>query len=168
MPSAFTSRDSLEDAEGSARLLGLRHDRMDADYASLASQTGVTTAFNLKYNEWSYRSGLLFQPSELVSYYASFGTSYNTSGDTYQFGNPGANTARAANTDPEKSRNFEIGTKMELFERRALLGVAAFYSEKYNERNTDPDSASSQMLLSGKRIDARLALAWGLIHGIVR
>jgi enoyl-CoA hydratase/carnithine racemase len=24
------------------------------------------------------------------------------------------------------------------------------------------------MLLSGKRIDARLALAWGLIHGFVR
>src|SRR5690606_17361636 len=84
-------------------------------------------------------------------YYASFGTSYNTSGDTYQFGNPGNTTARAANTDPEKSRNFEIGTKMELFERRALLGVAVFRSEKYNERNTDPDTAAQQELLSGKR-----------------
>ena len=51
----------------------------------------------------------------------------------------------------EKSRNLEIGGKWELFERRALLGVAAFYSEKYNERNTDPDTAAAQELLSGKR-----------------
>jgi outer membrane receptor for monomeric catechols len=29
--------------------------------------------------------------------------------------------------------------------------VAAFYSEKYNERNTDPDTAAAQELLSGKR-----------------
>ena len=83
---------------------------------------------------------MIFQPDELTSYYVSYGTSYNTSGDTYQFGNPGATTARTANTDPEKSRNIEVGGKFELFERRALLGVAAFYSQKYNERNTDPDT----------------------------
>jgi catecholate siderophore receptor len=29
--------------------------------------------------------------------------------------------------------------------------VALFHSEKFNERNTDPDSAAQQMLLSGKR-----------------
>lgn len=94
---------------------------------------------------------MIFQPDELTSYYLSYGTSYNTSGDTYQFGNPGATTARTANTDPEKSRNIEVGGKFELFERRALLGVAAFYSQKYNERNTDPDTAAAQELLSGKR-----------------
>lgn len=60
-------------------------------------------------------------------------------------------TTRAANTPAEKSRNFEIGSKFELFDRRTLLGVAAFYSEKYNERNTDPDTAAAQELLSGKR-----------------
>ncbi len=59
--------------------------------------------------------------------------------------------AATANTPPEKSRNIEIGGKFEMFERRALLGVAVFYSEKYNERNTDPDTAAAQQLLSGKR-----------------
>ena len=62
---------------------------------------------------------------------------------------PDCRTESLANTPPEKSRNIEIGGKWELFERRALLGVAAFYSEKYNERNTDPDNPG--YLLSGKR-----------------
>ena len=82
----------------------------------------------------------------------SYGTSYNTSGDTYQYAvNISNGTNRTANTDPEKSRNFEIGGKWELFERKALAGVALFYSEKYNERNTDPDTTATQELLSGKR-----------------
>ena len=126
---------------------GLRYDNFRATYRNATGALSNSRSDSL----FSPRIGLLFQPNELTSYYASFGTSYNTSGDTYQFGNPGNTTARTANTGPEKSRNFEIGSKFELFERRALLGVAAFYSQKYNERNTDPDTAAQQELLSGKR-----------------
>lgn len=126
---------------------GLRFDRFSASYRTAA---GVETSARDE-NLWSPRVGLLYQPGDLESYYVSFGTSYNVSGDTYQYANPGANTQRAANTPPEKSRNLEIGGKWELFQRRALVGVAAFYSEKYNERNTDADSAATQELLSGKR-----------------
>ena len=126
---------------------GMRYDNFRASYKNATGALSNSRSDSLV----SPRVGLLFQPTELSSYYVSYGTSYNTSGDTYQFGNPGAGTARTANTAPEKSRNFEIGSKFELFERRALLGVAAFYSQKYNERNTDPDTAAQQELLSGKR-----------------
>ena len=126
---------------------GLRYDHFKASYNNATGALSNSRSDSLL----SPRVGLVFQPNEWASYYASFGTSYNTSGDTYQFGNPGNATARTANTPPEKSRNFEIGSKFELFERRALLGVAAFYSQKYNERNTDPDTAAQQELLSGKR-----------------
>jgi catecholate siderophore receptor len=130
---------------------GLRFDHFTASYVDIA---GLETSARSE-NLWSPRVGLLYQPTALATYYASFGTSYNTSGDTYQYANiTPANrqaTARAANTPPEKSRNLEIGGKWELFERRALVGVAGFYSEKYNERNTDADSAATQELLSGKR-----------------
>ena len=126
---------------------GLRYDDFSASYRNPAGTISNKISDSLV----SPRVGLIFQPDELSSYYVSYGTSYNTSGDTYQFGNLGATTNRAANTPPEKSRNIEIGSKFELFERRALLGVAMFYSEKYNERNTDPDTAAAQELLSGKR-----------------
>ncbi|MBP9640420.1 MAG: TonB-dependent receptor, partial [Acidovorax sp.] len=127
---------------------GLRYDDFKASYRNPNGSLSSDRSDSL----FSPRAGLIFQPDALSSYYLSYGTSYNTSGDTYQF-SPGLSnsTARSANTPAEKSRNIEIGGKFELFERRALLGVAAFYSEKYNERNTDPDTAAQQELLSGKR-----------------
>ena len=139
---------------------GIRMDRFSASYntvtPSVASQDKNDTL-------WSPRIGAIWQPREGTSLYTSYGTSYNTSGDTYQYALggfsasdcTGNNThtcnAKAANTAPEKSRNIEIGSKFELFEGKSLLGIALFHSEKYNERNTDPDSAASQMLLSGQR-----------------
>ncbi|RJG08015.1 TonB-dependent siderophore receptor [Noviherbaspirillum cavernae] len=126
---------------------GLRFDRFTASY-----QTPTGTSNERSDNLWSPRVGALYQPSNWASYYVSYGTSYNTSGDAYQFTPTFGNDQRtAANTPPEKSRNFEVGGKWDLFENRASLGVAAFYSEKYNERNLDPDTASTQQLLSGKR-----------------
>jgi catecholate siderophore receptor len=129
---------------------GVRMDRFSAQYADTSGNR-----YDRDDTLWSPRIGAIWQPGDAASYYASYGTSYNTSGDTYQFAlgsfAAGSNNARTANTAPEKSRNIEIGSKFELFEKKALLGVALFHSEKYNERNTDPDSAVSQMLLSGQR-----------------
>jgi catecholate siderophore receptor len=127
---------------------GVRFDHFTASYRNADGSLSGERSDNL----WSPRVGLLYQPSDLSSYYVSYGTSYNTSGDAYQFTpNFNSNSVRAVNTAPEKSRNVEIGGKWELFDRRALVGVALFYSEKYNERNTDPDTAATQELLSGKR-----------------
>ncbi|MFV0680573.1 TonB-dependent receptor [Ottowia sp.] len=121
-------------------------------YESAAPNGTVNPARHFSQGDtlWSPRVGALWQPTDWASHYVSFGTSYNTSGDTYQF-TPGSPNANLSNTPPEKSRNFEIGGKWDLFDKRLSTGVAVFYSEKYNERNTDPDSAATQFLLSGKR-----------------
>ena len=124
---------------------GLRYDRFKATYNTTAGTSHARSD-----GLWSPRLGALYQPNDNTSYYVSYGTSYNTSGDTYQF-TPAAPSAKDANTPAEKSRNFEIGGKFELFNKRTSLGVALFHSEKYNERNTDPDTAAQQNLLSGKR-----------------
>lgn len=131
-------------------LAGVRVDRFSARYNDTSGNSSERDD-----TLWSPRLGAIWQPSDTASYYTSYGTSYNTSGDTYQFAlgsfAAGSSNAKAANTPPEKSRNLEIGSKFELFDKKALLGIALFHSEKYNERNTDPDSAAAQMLLSGKR-----------------
>jgi catecholate siderophore receptor len=75
----------------------------------------------------------------------SWGTSFNTSADTYSY------TTTSQNTPPEQSRNFEIGAKLDSADHRYTTRLAIFHSTKFNERNTDPDSAATQMLLSGKR-----------------
>ena len=129
---------------------GLRFDRFLGNYRDTSSNS-----LNLGENLWSPRLGAIWQPNEAASYYLSYGTSYNTSGDTYQYGtvNLGLSGANAtlANTPPEKSRNLEVGGKWDVFDKRALLGIAMFRSEKYNERNTDVDTVANQYLLSGKR-----------------
>ena len=150
---------------------GLRLDRFTANYQDTANNQ-----FAMSENLWSPRVGAIWQPTPTATYYTSYGTSYNTSGDTYQFSlgsyAPGSANAKAANTPPEKSRNLEVGSKFEIFEGKGLLGVALFHSEKYNERNTDADSAATQMLLSGKRhatgmefnFAGRITPAWEMFY----
>lgn len=141
------AQDTVSVTDTVKLLGGLRYDDFKASY-----HTPMALSNERSDGLWSPRVGIIYQPNDSSSYYASYGTSYNTSGDTYQFGlSVNNSTARASNTPPEKSRNFEIGGKFDLWGKRALLSVAAFYSEKYNERNTDPDSAATQELLSGKR-----------------
>ncbi len=144
------AQDTVSLSETVKLIAGLRIDRFSASYADPAGNR-----FEISDTLLSPRLGALYQPDAQTSYYASFGTSYNTSGDTYQFalGNfaPGTANARLANTPPEKSQNLEIGGKFELFDNRASLGVALFHSVKTNERNTDPDTAATQFLLSGER-----------------
>jgi catecholate siderophore receptor len=148
------AQDTVAVTPGVKLVGGLRFDRFTASYRT---PDGVETSARSE-NLWSPRVGVIYQPRDTASYYASFGTSYNTSGDTYQFTpRPPAN-ARAANTPAEKSRNFEIGGKWEVADKRVLVGAALFYSEKYNERNTDPDTAAAQELLSGKRHAAGVEL----------
>ena len=128
---------------------GLRLDHFEASYADTNDRR-----FNMAESLVSPRLGAIWQPTDGTSYYAFYGTSYNTSADTYQYAiNLGLTGSQVtlANTPPEKSRNFEVGAKFDVFDKKGLLGISAFHSEKYNERNTDVDSVANQFLLSGKR-----------------
>ena len=147
------AQDTVSLSETFKLIGGLRYDRFKGRYTTNTCNPVVTN--EVEEGVWSPRLGAMYQPNSTSSYYASVGTSYNTSGDTYAYGinictAPGNNNARLVNTPPEKSRNIEIGGKFELFDDKASLGVALFRSEKYNERNTDEPTEDSY-LLSGKR-----------------
>jgi len=173
---AIFVQDTITIAPRWKAVAGLRLDRFKASYVTAgttAANGTVTpsTVFSTSENLWSPRAGLLFQPDEATTWYVSYGTSYNTSGDTYQY-TPGNPNLRDANTPPEKSRNVEAGAKFDLANGAASVAVAAFRSEKYNERNTDPDSAAQQNLLSGKRhatgmelsVAGRLTPRWEIFY----
>ncbi len=136
---------------------GLRYDNMDGKYNAYAvPTTAITpvtrTTYQQKISEMSYRAGVLFQPSDLHSFHFSYGTSFNTSGDTYSY------NALSANTPPESSVNYELGAKLDSADKRFTTRVALFHSTKLNERNTDPDTAATRLLLSGKRHTAGFEL----------
>ncbi|MEY4883142.1 MAG: hypothetical protein RIS34_996 [Pseudomonadota bacterium] len=134
---------------------GLRLDRMTGNYTNYAipataSGPVTVTTYRQKISEMSKRLGALYQPDALDSYHFSYGTSFNTSGDTYSY------SALSANTPPEQSENIELGAKLDSADKRFTSRLAIFRSTKTNERNTDPDSAATQLLLSGKRHTAGL------------
>lgn len=165
------AQDTVELVPHIKWVAGLRFDHFAGDYRDPSG-----SRFEMSDNLWSPRTGLLYQPDDTSSYYASAGSSYNTSGDTYQYAlgtfAAGGTNAKLANTPPEKSRNFELGGKWDILSKKASLGVALFRSEKYNERNTDPDVAATQMLLSGKRhasgmefnLAGRLSPKWEMFY----
>jgi catecholate siderophore receptor len=100
---------------------------------------------------WSHRFGILFQPTATQSYHFSYGTSFNTSGDTYRY------DALGSNTGPEGSRNFELGAKIDTADGKFTTRVALFHATKYNERNRDEPTATNYAL-SGARHAAGLEL----------
>ena len=132
---------------------GLRYDSMKGNFYQYnipnnAAGPVTTLNYGQQIEELSKRFGVLWQPDERTSYYFSYGTSFNTSGDTYSY------NATNANTPPEQSRNIEFGAKIDSPDKRFTTRYAIFYAEKYNERNTDPDTAAASLLLSGKRHSA--------------
>lgn len=129
---------------------GLRYDHLDGRYASFAIPAtapgpDTVTSYRQKVSEVSKRVGVLYQPDELRSFHFSYGTSFNTSGDTYSY------NALSANTPPEQSQNIELGAKIDSADKRFSTRFALFHATKKNERNTDPDTAATRLLLSGKR-----------------
>jgi catecholate siderophore receptor len=138
-------------------LAGLRYDRFSGDFDQLNAAGGVTATANASHGLWSKRAGVLYQPDDLSTYYFSAGTSFNTAADTYSYAQGGTvvngltAAQRNANTDPEGSRNFELGAKLDWADKRFTTRVALFRTIKTNERNTDVDLGGDAFLLTGKR-----------------
>ena len=143
-------QDLVEVAPHWKVLGGLRYDKMRGSYNAFgipnnAAGPITTTSYEQKISALSKRFGVLFQPNALQSFHFSYGTSFNTSGDTYSY------NALSANTDPEESENIEFGAKIDSADKRFTTRLAIFRATKKNERNTDPDTAATRLLLSGKR-----------------
>jgi catecholate siderophore receptor len=146
-------------------LLGLRYDRLSGDYDTFAipntAPGPVTTAnYRMKVSELSKRAGLIFQPSDKLSFHFSAATSFNTSGDAYSLNEDNENIP------PEQSINVELGGRWESANGNFTSRFALFRSTKLHERNTDP--LVDLVTLSGKRhaagieidLTGRLAPGW--------
>jgi len=162
------AQDLVQIAPAWKLLGGVRWDSFKATTGQITYATNgavaTTPSSELSYSSlWSYRAGVLFQPNPAASYYFSYGTSFNTAADTYQY-----TTQQNANTPAEKSRNIELGAKLDWLEGRLSTRAAIFRTEKYNERTTDADFAGTAYTLSGKRhssgiefdVVGRLTPAW--------
>ena len=113
------------------------------------------------------RVGLVFQPTEDWSTYASFSTSSNPSAETYT-----SLSATTVDLRPERTNAYEIGSKASLLDDRLTFGAALFRLDKLQARNTDTAAGTTdlegqvrteglELEASGKPTD-RWTLATGL------
>ena len=131
--------------------LGLRYDDYSTEQVSgtPSAPTRVTNDSDF----WNHQAGVVYKPAEHGSVYLSTGTSSNPSGNTLGDGteNIGANNA---DLEPERSRNYELGTKWEFYEGRLSLTSAVFRTEKTNARVAiEPGQGARQETIGKQEVE---------------
>jgi catecholate siderophore receptor len=112
----------------------------------------------------SVRGGVIYQPSDEQSYYASYGTSFNPSLQNL------TTIAGQQNLAPEKNRAYEVGAKWDLFDGNLSLTSALFRIEKTNARTLV--SSGIYTLNGDVRVDGfefgavgRITSGWQILGG---
>ena len=95
--------------------------------------------------KFSPRAGLVWQPSDAVSYYVSYSKSFQPSAEAF------ALSASNTGAEPEITQNKEIGVKLDLLDGRMNVTGALFNLERTNIKNTDPTNPSRQINVGTQR-----------------
>lgn len=150
-------QDLIDLGYGVKVLAGIRHDRFRQETRQrIAGQPNLARTDDT----WSPRAGLVFQPDDSQSYYASWSRSFQPSGETF------ALAASNADIAPEQTVNKELGAKYTLFRERLAIQVAAFDLRRTGIKGTDP--ATQRVIpigtqrTRGVEVSAQLDLPSGL------
>ncbi|MFW1666092.1 TonB-dependent receptor [Acinetobacter ursingii] len=140
---ALYALDSIEFSPQWLMNLGVRWDKFDTSlkynkesmtYAGVAS-TGNNAESDSDF--FSYQTGLVFKPTENGSIYADYATSVNPVGIGQGDSSESSISPSIQDLSPEKARTYEVGTKWDIFNKRANVTAAIFRTEKQNTRIQD-------------------------------
>ncbi|MDC7715565.1 TonB-dependent siderophore receptor [Vogesella sp. LYT5W] len=152
-------------------MAGLRMDQLEGTYKTYNTTTGAQTGESKRDDRGlSYRTGLIWQPTQASSYYLGYSSLMNPSGEAYQYDlSAGLSTDRQK---PERNKHYEVGAKWDLADGDATLRAALFRTEKLNERNTDALSPDVAILYAKRHTDGievevagRLSEKWEVFAG---
>ncbi|WP_292755562.1 TonB-dependent siderophore receptor [Nostoc sp. NMS4] len=115
-------------------LAGGRFDWADSFYRNLETGTTINETSDSKF---SPRIGIVYQPTDSTSIYASWTNSFNPQ----IFGRSRNNEA----FKPETAEQFEVGIKQELIDKRISATLAYFNITKTNVLTTDPTDFDYQI-----------------------
>jgi iron complex outermembrane receptor protein len=121
-------------------VLGLRYsdDKMAVNFSNISDVSYLSTASDILFKvtparkKVSWKAGLNYEPADNVLLYASAATGYSL---------PGYNTRPLQFTQVEQSGAnediaYEIGAKLDLFDRKVRLNLSAFYTDFSNRPTT--------------------------------
>lgn len=156
---AFYMQDQVTILPNLKAVAGFRFDYVHQLTQSASSSESSDT------NAVSPRLGLVYQPIEPVSLYTSW-----TKG--FQPSSPGSFNASGQLFDPERSTQYEVGTKVFLLDNRISVNLAWFHLTRENVLTRDPTNllfqiATGQQRSQGVELDvtAQLTAGWNVIAG---
>ena len=160
--------DTIELSEKWLVNLGLRWDDYDTEQVTPVLNKAPTVLRNSD-GFLNYQAGVVFKPTANGSIYVSYGTSSTPPGMDSGEGN---DSISAANDQlkPQETKNFEIGTKWDLFNQRLNLTAAVFHTEMNNARvtvnNGDTENAGKKAI-SGVEIgvNGQITDRWNVAGG---
>jgi catecholate siderophore receptor len=128
---AVYANEQLEIGSQWKVIAGLRWDEFKFDTFALNASGAVTADYEKTDTMTSARTGVVYQPDEIQTYYVSYGTSFNPSAETL--------TLSEANRylDPEENASYELGAKLSYNGGQLLITGALFRVDKDNARTTD-------------------------------
>ncbi len=110
-------------------LAGLRYDTAEQKTVNIPGTSTLSGEQTRNYDALTPRVGIVYQPIEEVSLYASYSQSFNPNTETTISGDP---------LEPEKGEGYEVGIKAQLLDR--LFATLAYFDiTKQNVAVTDPN-----------------------------
>jgi iron complex outermembrane receptor protein len=121
-------------------VLGARYadDKKTVNFSNISDLSWQTKASDIvfrvvpKQKKFSWKAGLNYQPTDEVMVYASAATGYSLPGYN---GRP-LQFTQVAQFDGNEDIAYELGAKLDLFQRRVRLNVAGFYTDFSNRPTT--------------------------------
>lgn len=161
---AAYANDTLELNRQWKIVAGLRWDRFQADLTNSVPSSRAVPSVNQTVDYTSVRSGVIYQPTDTQSYYASYGTSFDPSLEKLTV------TAGQQNLAPEINHAYEVGAKWDLFQGNLSLTSALFRVDKINARtqvSTGVYELSGNWRVNGFELGAvgRITPKWQVLAG---
>jgi len=151
--------------------LGARFDDFQSELHTPAAGTTAATNARVDSTFWSYQAGLVFKPATNGSIYLSYATSATPPGNDGGDGIDGL-TVAIQNLQPQRSKNWELGTKWDVMPGgRLSLSGALFKSEMNNARVTAPDGTTQNVgrkEVKGVELgfSGKITQAWTVFGGV--
>jgi catecholate siderophore receptor len=154
---AIYANDTLKFNEQWQASIGTRLEYFDAEARYKQRATGAVTRYNSDDLIFSGKAGIVYKPKENGSIYAAYGVSAlppganslsndngsrNNGGPTVPGGPVSGNNN--ANSDVQRSYNYEVGTKWEFFDKNLTTSLAVFRSERENVSVGTPDPVTGE------------------------
>jgi catecholate siderophore receptor len=165
---ALYLQDQIKFASHWQAIVGLRYDNLEIEFNNLNPPTATTPAQIVTKDDLiSPRAGLIYQPIETLSLYASYTMATLPRAGAQMTSLTPTNEA----FDPEEWENAELGVKWDI--QPGLSATLALYQlDRTNVIVPDPNNATLSILVDGQRtrgvelgLTGRLTDAWSIASG---